>query len=70
MNNTLFNNNLKGGQLDGTNNYLKVNDRDNSSEGEIRLSELCEGNVIANNIIYAVSDRDILYPQIHDFGKE
>ena len=69
VNNTLFNNNLKGGQLDGTNNYLKVNDRDNSSEGEIRLSELCEGNVIANNIIYAVSDRDIFIRKYTTSGK-
>ena len=69
VNNTLFNNNLKGGQLDGTNNYLKVNDRDNSSEGEIRLSELCEENVIANNIIYAVSDRDIFIRKYTTSGK-
>ena len=69
VNNTLFNNNLKGGQLDGTNNYLKVNDRDNSSEGEIRLSELCDGNVIANNIIYAVSDRDIFVRKYTTTGK-
>lgn len=59
VNNTLFNNNQKGGQLDGNNNYLKINDRDNSSEGEIRMSEFCENNVIMNNIVYAVSDRDI-----------
>ena len=69
VNNTLFNNNQKGGQLNGTNNYLKVNDRDNSSEGEIRLSELCEENVIANNIIYAVTNRDIFIRKYTTSGK-
>lgn len=69
VNNTLFNNNQKGGQLDGTNNYLKINDRDESSEGEIRLSELCEDNVIANNIVYALSDRDIFIRKYTASGK-
>lgn len=69
VNNTLFNNNQKGGQLNGSNNYLQVNDRDNSSEGEIRLSELCEGNVIANNLIYAVTDRDIFIRKYTASGK-
>ena len=69
VNNTLFNNNLKGGQLNGNNNYLHINDKDNSSEGEIRLSELCEDNVIANNIVYALSDRDIFVRKYTTSGR-
>ncbi|WP_308745673.1 right-handed parallel beta-helix repeat-containing protein [uncultured Bacteroides sp.] len=58
VNNTLYNNNLVGGSLNGTNNSGQINDA-KDSEGEIRLTENCTDNVIMNNLIYALSDRDI-----------
>lgn len=58
VNNTLYNNNLVGGSLNGNNNSGQIND-EKDSEGEIRLTENCTDNVIMNNLIYALSDRDI-----------
>ena len=58
VNNTLYNNNLVGGSLNGNNNSGQINDA-KDSEGEIRLTENCTDNVIMNNLIYALSDRDI-----------
>jgi len=58
VNNTLYNNNLVGGSLNENNNSGRVND-EKDSEGEIRLTENCTDNVIMNNLIYALSDRDI-----------
>lgn len=58
VNNTLFNNNQVGGALNGSNNQAGVDDA-KDSEGEIRLTENCFDNVIMNNVIYALTDRDI-----------
>ena len=58
VNNTLYHNNLVGGALNGNNNAEHINDVVNS-EGEIRLTENCTNNTIMNNLIYAVTDRDI-----------
>ena len=58
VNNTLYHNNLVGGALNGSNNSENIND-EKDSEGEIRLAENCTNNTIMNNLIYAVTDRDI-----------
>ena len=58
VNNTLYHNNLVGGALNGSNNSANIND-EKDSEGEIRLAENCTNNTIMNNLIYAVTDRDI-----------
>lgn len=62
LNNTLYANNKMGGALE--------EDR-NTSEGEIRLSKNCHNNTVKNNIIYAVTDRDIFirkYPDDNSYG--
>ena len=58
LNNTLYYNNQVGGALDGNNNSAGIDDT-KDSEGEIRLTANCTNNTIMNNIIYAVTDRDI-----------
>lgn len=67
VNNTLFNNNLVGGALNGTNNSANINDW-KDSEGEIRLTENCTNNTIMNNLIYAVTDRDIFIRKYTESG--
>lgn len=69
VNNTLYNNNQIGGALDGNNNSANINDK-KDSEGEIRLTENCFNNTIANNLIYAVTDRDIFIRKYTSTGSK
>ncbi|WP_390601465.1 right-handed parallel beta-helix repeat-containing protein [Bacteroides sp. f07] len=59
LNNTLYHNNLVGGSYNGTNNTEGIKDNEDSCEGELRMTKNCYDNVIANNLVYAVTDRDI-----------
>lgn len=67
LNNTLFNNNQVGGSLDGSNNLEHISDIDDS-EGEIRLTSNCTNNTVMNNVIYAVTDRDIFIRKYNKTG--
>lgn len=59
LNNTLYHNNLVCGSYNGWNNTEGIKDNEDSCEGELRMTKNCYDNVIANNLVYAVTDRDI-----------
>jgi len=59
VNNTLYHNNLVCGSYNGWNNTENIKDNEDGSEGELRMTKNCYNNVFANNLVYAVTDRDI-----------